>query len=302
MKMASRQKVRAFTLVELLVVIAIVGTLIGLLLPAVQKVRGAAQQAECKNNLHQLGLALLNYHDANSGFPPATYTQPTYGTTCPWTVLVLPYIEQGNLYARYRFDKDWDDAATNDADPGGVIQAEIALFLCPAAPSGRKGSRDRGIIDYSPVDTITRPNPYVTKMPPSDPTYIGILGKDVSRRITDITDGTSETVLLAEDAGRNQTWEMGQLVSSGGTTGAWGNPATQIAVGGFDPTTKTQPGPCAVNCTNNNEIYSFHPSSANALFADGSVQQLRANLDVNIAIALMTRSTGEVINPSSYSF
>jgi prepilin-type N-terminal cleavage/methylation domain-containing protein/prepilin-type processing-associated H-X9-DG protein len=302
MKIASRQYGRAFTLVELLVVIAIIGTLIGLLLPAVQRVRAAAQQSECKNNLHQLGIALLNYHDANQGFPPATYTVPTYNTTCPWTVLFLPYIEQGNLYAKYRFDKDWDDAATNDADPGGVIQADIALFLCPAAPPGRKADRGRGIIDYSPVDTITRPNPYVTKMPPSDPTYIGILGKDVSRRITDITDGTSETVLLAEDAGRNQTWEMGQLVSTTGTTGAWGNPATQIAIGGFDPATKEQPGPCAVNCTNNNEIYSFHPSSANALFADGSVQQLRADLDINIGIALMTRAMGEVIDPSSYSF
>ena len=302
MKTSSRQRLRAFTLIELLVVIAIIGVLIGLLLPAVQKVREAAQRVQCRNNLHQLGLALHSYHDANQGFPPAAWTQPTYGTTHPWTVLLLPYFEQGNLYAQYRFDKNWDDAATNDANPGGVIQVDIATYLCPAAPSGRKGSRNRGVLDYSPVNTITRPNSYVKNMPPSDPTNIGILGKNVSRRLTDITDGASQTILLAEDAGRNQTWQMGQLVSATGGTGAWGNPATQIAIGGFNPATKTQPGPCAVNCTNNDEIYSFHPGSANALFADGSVQQLRANLDINIAIALMTRSIGEVIDPSSYSY
>src|SRR5262249_33102592 len=162
--------------------------------------------------------------------------------------------------------KDWNDAATNDANPGGVIQTDVALYLCPAAPSGRKGSRNRGVLDYSPVNTITRPNPFVTKMPHSDPTHIGILGKNGTRPIPEITDGTTQTILLAEDAGRNQTWQMGRLASSTGGTGAWGNPATQIALGGFDPSTNTQPGPCAVNCTNLDEIYSFHSGSANALF------------------------------------
>jgi prepilin-type N-terminal cleavage/methylation domain-containing protein/prepilin-type processing-associated H-X9-DG protein len=286
-----------FTLIELLVVIAIIAILLGLLLPAVQKVREAAQRAQCYNNLKQLGLALHGYHDANSAFPPSKQTTPTNHS---WTPRVLPYIEQGNLYARYNFAVNWNDTAVNDANPGGVGQTELATFLCPAAPSGRRGSRNRAVIDYSPANQLTRPNSYATDIPPSDPTHIGVLGIDVGRRITDVTDGTSTTLLLAEDAGRNQTWQMGRMTSSGGGTGAWANPATEINVGGYVPATGATPGPCAVNCTNANEIYAFHISGANAVFADGSVHTLPAQLDINKIIPLVTRAAGDLVDPSSY--
>src|SRR5690242_14104245 len=114
-----KQARTGFTLIELLVVIAIIAILIGLLVPAVQKVREAAARIKCQNNLHQLGLALHGYHDVNGGFPAAKVTTPTTHT---WFPFILPYIEQDNLFRRYRFDLDWDDAATNDADPGGVNQ------------------------------------------------------------------------------------------------------------------------------------------------------------------------------------
>jgi prepilin-type N-terminal cleavage/methylation domain-containing protein/prepilin-type processing-associated H-X9-DG protein len=291
----------AFTLIELLVVIAIIAILIGLLLPAVQKVREAAQRMSCQNNLHQLGVGLHGYHDANGGFPPSKVTVTVQGKAVnyhAWTIYVLPHIEQGNIYQLYRFDKSFDDAKTNDA---GVIQHDIPTFLCPAAPGGRKGSNGRGIADYSAVNQITRPNPYYqAKLPPSDPTHIGVLGLNVSRRLTEITDGTSSTLLLAEDAGRNQTWVLGKRVATGGTTGAWANPATEITVGGCVPGTSTAPGPCAVNCTNNNEIYGFHGSGANVVFADASVHTLRAQLDINKVIPLVTRASGDFVDPSSY--
>jgi prepilin-type N-terminal cleavage/methylation domain-containing protein/prepilin-type processing-associated H-X9-DG protein len=295
------RRTAGFTLIELLVVIAIIAILMALLVPAVQKVREAAARTQCQNNLKQLGLALHNYHASQGGFPPAKREIPPGGSVVhAWTALILPYIEQDNLYKQYRFDRSWDDATTNDANPGGPNQVDIKLFLCPSAPGGRKGSRNRGVTDYSPPNQVTRPNPFVTSMPPSDPTFLGILGHNVSRRLTEVADGSSNTILVAEDAGRNQKWVLGRQVAASGATGAWANPATEIVVTGFNPATGTTPGPCAVNCINNNEVYAFHPGGANVVFGDGSVRVLRANVDINVMIALTTRARGEVIPASAY--
>jgi prepilin-type N-terminal cleavage/methylation domain-containing protein/prepilin-type processing-associated H-X9-DG protein len=298
MSCRTRSPRKGFTLIELLVVIAIIAVLIGLLLPAVQKVREAANRMKCSNNLKQLGLALHMHHDTYGGFPAAKQDATLVPKTPvhAWTPFVLPFIEQDNLFKQYRTDKDWDDANTNDANPGGVNQVEIKTFLCPSAPAGRVASRNRKILDYPTINQITRPNPFVTNMPKSDPTFIGVLGHNVQRRIADVLDGTSTTLLLAESAGRNQKWEMGKLVSATGTTGAWANPGTEIVVSGFDPANPTNKvGPCAINCTNNNEVYAFHPGGANVLFCDGSVRFLKATTSIDLLIALTTRAIGEVI-------
>src|SRR5262249_44445723 len=152
----------------------------------------------------------------------------------------------------------------------------------------------------SAINQLTRPNRYATYLPPSDPTHIGVLGLNVSRRIEEISDGTTNTLLLAEDAGRNDTWELGRRVATGGTTGAWGNPATEITLSAYVPGTRAIPGPCAVNCTNNNEIYGFHTSGANLVFVDGSVHLFRAQLDINKVIPFVTRASGDQVDPSSY--
>jgi prepilin-type N-terminal cleavage/methylation domain-containing protein/prepilin-type processing-associated H-X9-DG protein len=290
---------RGFTLIELLVVIAIIAILIALLVPAVQKARESAARTQCTNNLKQLGLGLHNFHDVNKGFPPALQNTAG-GVTRPengWTYYVLPYIEMEPLFKRIQFNVDWDNPAVNDADPDGVNQQFITIFVCPSAPSGREASRHRKILDYPAITQITRPNPYATNLPPSDSTYIGVLGHNIRRRLTDITDGTSNTLLLAESAGRNQLWRMGKFISASGTTGAWANPSTQIVVSGFNPPTATIPGACAVNCTNANEVYSFHTSGAMGLFADGSVRMLSSSMSINTLIAITTRCIGEVVNP-----
>jgi prepilin-type N-terminal cleavage/methylation domain-containing protein len=303
---------RGFTLIELLVVIAIIAVLIGLLLPAVQKVREAAARMQCSNNLKQLGLALLNYATTNGGFPPGHQTivvSPTVTLQHSWTPLILPYIEQGNLADRYHFNATWS-APVNDS---GVNQTQIKLFICPSAGYDRTGANNRGILDYPAINQMNHslPDPYIprpplTTIPKSDPTYLGVLGHEtlptrkVSRQIPEITDGTSNTLMLAEDAGRNGHWIMGKFQGNFSESGAWANPGGAIVIWGFNPQTLTFPGPCGVNCTNNQQIYSFHIGIAQGLFADGSVRPLKAGTDVNVVIALMTRRGGEVVPDTSY--
>ena len=219
------QQRAGFTLIELLVVIAIIAILIGLLIPAVQKVREAAQVTQCKNNLKQLGIALHSFHDANAGFPPAKIDTP--GNGYGWAYFVLPYIEQGNLFNQINPNVGWDNAA-NDLPANTSPNAhDVPTFLCPSGPSGRSGTNGRKCIDYSPTNQVVRPNAYYTAfpLPPSDPTYVGVLGHNVYRRITEVTDGTSQTLLLAEDGGRNQTWVMGKETSTSGTASTGRIPA-----------------------------------------------------------------------------
>jgi len=320
-----------FTLVELLVVIAIIGVLVALLLPAVQSAREAARRMQCTNNLKQLGLALHNFHDTKLAFPAADQELPNNPSltpvwNCSWTPHILPYIEQQALFQIYRFDRTWDDGPTNSA-VGGAIRAKIKGFMCPSAPTQntRPFATDRGSIDYAATTEREYPNPFLnaaqaSAVSQSDPNFIGILGHDVvlavganpamrlaNRRMATITDGTSNTFLLAECAGRNGYWWMGKRQTTTITAGPWANPGARIQIGGCDPTNPSYPlnnanvaGPRAVNCINKKEIYSFHPSGACVVMADGSVKMVSSNLDLNVAYALLTRDRGETISTTDF--
>jgi prepilin-type processing-associated H-X9-DG protein len=278
---------------------------------------------QCSNNLHQLGLACHNFQVTYGGFPPAVQDLPLYkGSPNPpklcWVPYLMPYFEQGTLQNLYRLDRDWQDPSNDGLPPytgtsAGPNQVQLKVLLCPSAPSGRMGANKRGVTDYVPPNQIGRPNPFYTanKLPPSDPTFVGILGHNVRRQVTEVADGLSNTILLAEDAGRNQWWIMGRNVGTqpknfvhGGESGAWANPGGDMTIWGFNAANigtnnPEQPGPCAVNCTNADEIYGFHPGSANILLGDGSVRGLSANTSINIVIPLITRASGEVI-PSDF--
>jgi prepilin-type N-terminal cleavage/methylation domain-containing protein/prepilin-type processing-associated H-X9-DG protein len=298
-----------FTLIELLVVIAIIAVLIGLLVPAVQKVREAASRASCQNNLKNHGLAAHQYHDANRRFPPGALTgnatfslgsAPPGTLHGPWTYL-LPYLEQQNLAARYHWDRDW-----REPENAAVVFTDVPVLYCPSAESPRVGgglepyTANGASTDYAPTLEV---NAVLVGLGLIDAVsnYQGVMDRDRMTRIGEITDGTSNTTLIAECAGRPQRWQAGRhvpgLYSVGG---AWASPPNRINLAGSTPDGASRQGACPMNCTNNQEVYSFHPGGANAVFADGSVRFLRADLSIRVLAALITRAGGEVLPADGY--
>ncbi|MSR31533.1 MAG: DUF1559 domain-containing protein [Gemmataceae bacterium] len=310
---------KGFTLIELLVVIAIIAILIGLLLPAVQKVREAAARSQCQNNFKQLGLAFHNYEGAYGKLPyPYFLTVPPNNNpfiAYAWGPMILPYVEQENLYKMYDFKQNLT-AATNAI----VIQTHLKVMKCPSTPSQDRvepcpipanaifaGSPAMNFTcsaaDYSVVSGVIGRGWDVIVGPPSGGDREGILRANETTKLIDAADGTSSTILLAELAGRPEVWQGARKIAANGfplTVGAgWGNPyngENWIAGSLYDGTGNQ--GPCVINCTNisGRGIYAFHSGGANVVMGDGAVRFLSANMNSKNFIYMTTRKKGEVIS------
>ncbi len=328
-----------FTLIELLVVIAIIAILIALLVPAVQKVRDASARTQCINNLKQMGLAMNAFASDYKVLPPAHTTSntpvPPINTNqkhhC--LTLILPYIDQTNLYEQMNFAKDFDKASNLP-----YITTQIPVFICPAAPgpfargnflftpSSTAASpvaltAPMGMSDYGPLNQVF-PNFYTLNNIPQPGNNFGALQVADDETTTGIpvpiawiTDGTSNTILLAEDAGQPLNYILGavQPYTNNGSTctgcvGDWGwadsgfpysingsNPATgAIASSSASPATGV--ASCVINCNNNGEVYSFHSGGATVVMCDGSVHFLAQSISPTVFAALCTAAGGESVS------
>jgi prepilin-type N-terminal cleavage/methylation domain-containing protein/prepilin-type processing-associated H-X9-DG protein len=307
----------AFTLIELLVVIAVIGVLIGLLLPAVQKVRESANRAQCQNNLKQIGLALHSSHDANHAFPPgyraavpysdgATDTAPGWG----WAAFLLPYLEQDNLYRQLNLKQPVQNSP--------AIQTVVPVYLCPSdlTPPGAFTVPD-GFGD--PV-ALAAPSSYAAcvggdESATTDPIGLGIFYRNSRTRIADITDGTSSTILVGERAWSNANGIWAGAINGGVIKRGQQNPCPGAGAGWYPAATLVQAHSHFNNTTTDtdgglDDFSSRHIGGSNFLFADGSVHFLRSvpgdlpgggyTPEGLILQALGTRAKGEVI-PGDWS-
>jgi prepilin-type N-terminal cleavage/methylation domain-containing protein/prepilin-type processing-associated H-X9-DG protein len=208
---------RAFTLVELLVVIAIIGVLIGLILPAVQKVRALANQIACSNNLRQIGLAALTYHDANKSFPPGVErpTPPTAGQPLPRRgslfVFLLPYLDQDSVYTRW----DFGNPGANWMGSPPLAATVIPTLVCPA-DANIDNPQDRGSGQFAAM-TSYGGNGGTRSMLPENATADGIFHETGNQsrpkpgqrpvRRNDISDGSSNTILFGERYHGDRNWD-----------------------------------------------------------------------------------------------
>jgi prepilin-type N-terminal cleavage/methylation domain-containing protein len=258
-------KRNAFTLVELLVVIAIIGILVGLLLPAVQAAREAARRISCSNNLHQIGIAVHNYHSAFNKLPAGCSEWRRWGGSpllknFSWSAQILPQLEQSNVARQIDFDVPYDHPNNTS-----VAATRLSVFLCPSVPSDQHVSKTgRGLTDYGGL--------YGQRMTIRTPTDNGVFIYDRAFRFRDITDGLTNTMMVAEDArGPNKEWINGNNVfeQSGGINDpqAWAG---------------------------DNEIRSEHTGGAMTLFSCGRVKFLADDTDEEALAAMITRNFGDI--------
>jgi prepilin-type N-terminal cleavage/methylation domain-containing protein/prepilin-type processing-associated H-X9-DG protein len=355
---------RAFTLIELLVVIAIIAVLVGLLLPAVQKVREAANRMSCQNNLKQMCLACMNYESTYGKLPSAgegsnfavngtafandlvNGVAPPVGTLYhSLFTYLLPYIEQSNIYNQIDLSQYYNAPSLNPSFPNhnAAFQHVIKTYLCPSYPFESVDTYGYGYVDYGATvytDIVMYAGQGGSTMP------VGERDKLLARQrgamdnmanpLSSISDGTSNTVLIAEDGARRENYitnpkyldpatVLGISIDEGSnfTTrrfwrwgeqdngfGVSGDPLLNTTTTGFKIINNNNQSPgtdgpngcwkLINNCGPNDEIFSFHTGGANIGFADGHVQFVQDSINPVTMAELVARSDGQTIDTTQF--
>lgn len=316
--MHNRQHRSGFTLIELLVVIAIIALLMALLLPAIQKVRAAADRMSCASNMRQLIIALHHYHNDYNKFPLA-YTDVTSAEAWHnWVSYTLPYVEAQNLAKGYNTTIPWWVGTNRD-----IVSQRMKIMQCPSTPNPERiqdkpeptpPNKTGSCGDYFAVAGV---HPDINNsLPPTQQFNViadlrGAIcwfdpNKNKLNNFASIHDGTTNTIMLGECAGREDVYRGRTFyaVDYTGTPrirargGAWATTDNAYTIGQRNPwhaSFGTIPGPVAIN--NSNEwghcFYSMHPSGANFAFADGSVRFLTESTSLFTLGVLSTRNGGE---------
>ncbi len=312
---------KAFTLIELLVVLAIVALLIGLLLPAVQKVREAANRLSCQNKLKQMGLALQNFHGIYSYFPSGYQANSPYidGSTdvspgWSWSTSLLPYLEQGNLYQNLNLALPIENPMNAEA-----IRIILPVYICPS-----------DVVTNQPFTISDAFGNYLATAAPicyaaciggdesatTDKTGLGIFYRNSRTTILEISDGTSNTIAISERAWSNAESNWAGAISDSVIKRGALNPCPGSGAASY-PAATFPLNHSHLNNTNTDtdggldDVSSRHGIGSNVLFADGSVHLIRNipsdladggyTIDSVIFQALGTRSNGEIIPGEWYN-
>ncbi|HEV3238091.1 MAG TPA: DUF1559 domain-containing protein [Gemmataceae bacterium] len=317
---------RGFTLIELLVVIAIIAVLIGLLVPAVQKVRETANRLSCKNNLKQIGLALHNYHDRMKGFPSAYVTNlngpdgPYPGGNCTvneigpgwgWGAYLLNDLEQDNLSRQINFNLDIKDPAN-----AASRAMKLKIFVCPSETKPANFAVVDGngnpLVDVNGQQVSVAYSNYVgMNGAPNGVTSDafdnnGAFIRNTRFRIQDITDGLSNTLFIGERCSNmsKTTW-VGAVQGAVVPDLRYKDSASQLASAEGDAALVLAHG-STTHLPNNPLVFdadataSYHIAGVNFLFGDGSVHVINNTIDPNTYQALCTRDGGEVVDGSQF--
>jgi prepilin-type N-terminal cleavage/methylation domain-containing protein len=320
---------RGFTLIELLVVIAVIGILIALLLPAVQQAREAARRAQCRNNMKQIGIALHNYADAHSAFPPVS-VMPQGRISQPWSAhtRLLPFLEQANVASLINWETDFEYTSKPQ-----VARIRIAIYLCPSEPNDR--ARPTATITHYPLNYGFNEGTWFIYDPSTGAVGDGAFAPNRAMRTGEFTDGMSNTLAVAEvkafqanlwdsmqpatpgiapplqpldlapyyggtlDENGHTEWVEGDVRETGVTTTFTPNRMVAYDAGGQahdidftsmrDGESFTIPTYAAITAR------SYHPGMVNVLLMDGSSRSISDNIDLGIWRGLGTRAGGEVL-------